>query len=86
MISASLISLICGVIMCIIGIAGFVANVISRAKGEGQLLAKIDYALQGIDEIKLDMKDSKENLNRQALKLQQHDEQIKSIFKKIEML
>lgn len=53
----SLITCIVGVIGCIIGVATFVSAQITRAKQDGILIAKVDQCVNGIDDIKKDMKE-----------------------------
>lgn len=56
MTSASMVTFICGIISCCIGVATFVTGMISRARQDGQLMEKLDFALIAIDEIKDNVK------------------------------
>lgn len=48
----STIVFVCGVISCILGVATFVVGMITRARNDGKLEAKLGFCLQGIEEIK----------------------------------
>lgn len=48
----STIVFVCGVISCILGIATFVTGMVTRARNDGKLEAKLGFCLQGIEEIK----------------------------------
>lgn len=79
-------TLIGGVITCIIGVATFVVGMKNRAANDGMLIQKINQALAGIDELKQDFK-AQANMERSLeLRVQTHDEQIKSLFKSQEEL
>lgn len=43
---------ISGIISCVIGVASFVTGMVSRARNDGKLEAKLSFCLQGIEEIK----------------------------------
>ncbi len=53
----SIIGCVVGIIGCVIGVATFVSAQLTRARQDGALIAKIDYCVKGIDEIKVDCKD-----------------------------
>lgn len=53
----AIITCIVGVIGCVVGVCTFIAAMISRAKQDGMLIAKVDQCVKGIDEIKADMKE-----------------------------
>lgn len=46
-----------GLISCVIGVATFVSAQITKAKQDGMLIAKIDQCVNGIEDIKSDMKE-----------------------------
>lgn len=48
----STIVFVCGVISCILGITTFVTCMVTRARNDGKLEAKLGFCLQGIEEIK----------------------------------
>jgi regulator of replication initiation timing len=52
----------------------------TRAQKDGVLEQKINQALDGIEEIKSDVKSTISNQNALALLVQSHEEQIKNIF------
>ena len=59
----SIIGCIIGIITCVIGIATFTSAQITKAKQDGMLIAKIDQCVQGIGEIKSDMKEKNHELD-----------------------
>lgn len=80
------ITLIIGIIGCVIGVSTFVSSLLNKAQTNGILEQKIEQALQGIDEIKMQVKDSAINQNNMSLTVQSHTEQIKSLYKSIDEL
>lgn len=80
-IDISTISLLGGIITCIVGIATFIVGMNSRAKKEGVLEQKINQAIEGIEEIKGDIKSTTSNQATLALLVQSHEEQIKTLFR-----
>ena len=77
------ITFICGVIACIIGVLTFIVGMVSRAKNEGVMLQKLNQALDGIEELKTDVKEISNAQQHQALVIQAHEEQIKTLFKAV---
>lgn len=71
----------CSVIGCIIGILGFASSRNAKAQKDGILEEKLNTAINGIDEIKKDMKCFQGNQSSQALLVQSHDEQIKTLYR-----
>lgn len=57
------ISFVCSVILCILSVCTFVTGMTSRSKQDGQILAKLDYAVKTIEEIKADSKESSGSIN-----------------------
>lgn len=80
------ITLIVGIIGCVIGVSSFVSSLLNKAQTNGVLEQKIEQALQGIDEIKMQVKDSATNQNNMSLTVQSHTEQIKNLYKAIDEL
>lgn len=80
------ITLIVGIIGCVIGVSSFVSSLLNKAQTNGVLEQKIEQALQGIDEIKMQVKDSATNQSNMSLTVQSHTEQIKSLYKAIDEL
>lgn len=79
-------TIVCGILTCVIGICTFVVGMKGRATNDGTLIQKINQALAGIDELKQDFK-AQANMERSLeLRVQAHDEQIKSLFKSQEEL
>ena len=76
----STITFLGGIISCIIGIATFVTGMNARAQKEGVLEQKINQAIEGIEEIKAEMKSTSTNQNALALLVQSHEEQIKTVY------
>lgn len=83
---ASTITLVIGIIGCVIGVSTFVSSLQNKAQNTGVLEQKIEQALQGIDEIKRQVKDSSANQNSMSLTVQSHTEQIKNLFKSVDEL
>lgn len=79
----STITLLGGIISCIIGIATFITGMNVRAQKEGILEQKINQAIEGIEEIKAEMKSTSTTQNALALLVQSHGEQIKTIFHQV---
>lgn len=78
--TAGNITLIAGIISCVIGIATFIAGMKARASKEGMLEQKIEQALQGIQDIKAEVKANASSQNAVALLVNSHDERIKTLF------
>ena len=78
------ITLIIGIVGCVIGVSTFVSSLLSKAQNTGALEQKIEQALQGIDEIKTQIKDSAASQTNMSLTVQSHTEQIKSLYKAID--
>ena len=73
----------CSVILCVIGVATFVVGMNARSKNEGMVIQKLDQAVDGIEELKTDVKEVKENQHKSDLKLQSHEDQLKTLFKMV---
>lgn len=71
---------ICSLIACAIGIATFAVGMKSRATNEGVLVQKINQALEGIEELKSDVKGLNTTEHGLELQIQSHEEQIKTLF------
>lgn len=83
---AQTVTFICSLIMCAIGIATFISALLTRARKDGQLEYKVDAALKGIDEIKETLSHTHEWQEGSGLKIQSHEEQIKTLFTNYENL
>lgn len=75
------ISFVCSVILCVIGVLTFVVGMNSRSKSDGVLMQKLDQAVDGIEELKADLKELSAHQHTADLKLQSHEDQIKTLFK-----
>lgn len=82
----STLTMIGGIITCLIGVATFIAGMRGRAANDGMLIQKINQALAGIDELKQDFRAQASMERSLELRVQAHDEQIKSLFKSQEEL
>lgn len=71
----SIIGCIVGIVGCIIGVATFTSAQMTKAKQDGMLLAKIEQCVNGIEEIKKDMKQKNHEIDNVI------DEHSKSIIK-----
>lgn len=78
-----LIAFACSVILCVVGVATFVVGMNSRSKNDGMMMQKLDQAVDGIEDLKTDMKEVKDNQHKSDLKLQSHEDQIKTLFKMV---
>ena len=74
------ISFACSVILCVIGVATFVVGMNARSKNDGAMMQKLDQAIDGIEDLKTDMKEVKDNQHKSDLKIQSHEDQIKTLF------
>ena len=73
----------CSVILCVIGVATFVVGMNARSKNDGMMMQKLDQAVDGIEALKTDMKEVKDNQHKSELNLQSHEDQIKTLFKMV---
>lgn len=74
------ISFVCSIILCVIGVATFVVGMNTRSKNDGAMMQKLDQAIGGIEELKTDMKEVKDNQHKSDLRIQSHEDQIKTLF------
>ena len=70
----------CSVVACIIGVLTFVVGMNGRAKNDGVILQKINQAIEGVDELKSDVKGLSSSQQSLALLVNSHEEQIKTLF------
>ena len=73
----------CSILLCVIGVATFVVGMNARSKNDGMMMQKLDQAVDGIEALKTDMKEVKDNQHKSDLKLQSHEDQIKTLFKMV---
>ena len=73
-----------GLILCAVGVATFIVSMLTRAKNDGILANKVDTALKGIEEIKQTISEQRSWRELISKEISAHDEQIKTLFNKIE--
>ena len=83
---AATITLIVGIISCIIGVSTFVSSMVTRAKTEGQTVEKINQCIKGIEDIKQDLKENAVNYNNLHGMVIDHESRIRSIEDDIKTL
>ena len=71
----------CSVVACIIGVFTFVVGMNGRAKNDGVVVQKINQAIEGIEELKSDVKGLSSSQQSLALLVNSHEEQIKTLFR-----
>lgn len=71
----------CSVVACIIGVFTFVVGMNGRAKNDGVVVQKINQAIEGIEEMKSDVKGLSSSQQSLALLVNSHEEQIKTLFR-----
>lgn len=76
------ITFLCGLLMCIIGIATFISGLLTRARKDGQLEYKVDSLLKSIDEIKSSLEHHNGWKQELAVKVEGHQQNIESLFRK----
>ena len=77
------VSFACSIVLCVIGVATFVVGMNTRSKNDGAMMQKLDQAVDGIEELKTDMKEVKDNQHKSDLKIQSHEDQLKTLFKMV---
>lgn len=80
------ITLIIGVVGCVIGVSTFISSLLNKAQNNGVLEQKIEQALQGIEDIKKKVESSAVNQSNMSLTVQSHTEQIKTLYTTIDEL
>lgn len=74
------ITFVCGIVACLIGILTFIVGMNNRAKADGEVVQKLNQAVNGIAELKSDVKEIKNSQQNLALLVNSHEEQIKTLF------
>lgn len=74
---------ICSLIACLIGVLTFVSGMNARAKADGVVLQKIDQAINGIEELKKEVRQQGTRHQDLALTVNSHDEKIHTLFKEL---
>lgn len=80
---AGTVTFICGVIACCVGVATFITGMLTRAKQDGQLIAKLDSALKGIEEIKGDVKSIQNIQNAHENEITQINTELRTLKEKV---
>lgn len=71
---------VCSIVACLIGVLTFVVGMNGRAKNDGIVVQKINQAIEGIEELKSDVKNLSSSQQSLALLVNSHEEQIKTLF------
>ena len=79
----SVIGCIVGVVTCLVGVSSFISAMLTKSRQDGIMVAKIDQCVQGISEIKKDIKDKNQQLDQI---LDQHSKDISSMKAEIKTL
>lgn len=83
----SIIGCIVGIISCVIGVSSFVSAQITKAKQDGMLIAKIDQCVNGIEDLKVDVKEKNKELDKiieeHTKAIAQLQADVKNIFKMV---
>ena len=77
------ITLTISIIMCGIGISTFISSLLNRARNDGSLTAKLEEAVQGIEDIKNELKDFTDWKDRINQIIVEHSEKIETLFRNI---
>lgn len=85
----SVITCVVGIIGCIIGVATFVSAQITKVKQDGMLIAKIDQCVNGIEEIKKDMKEKNREfdtvIDEHTRKIVRLETQVRNIYEHLNL-
>lgn len=85
----SLIGCIVGIVSCIVGVSTFVSAQVTKAKQDGMQIAKLDQCVNGIEEIKKEMKEKNRELDavidEHTREITQLQTEMKSVFKQLNM-
>lgn len=85
----SIITCVVGIVGCLIGVATFVSAQITKAKQDGMLIAKIDQCVNGIEEIKNDMKEKNHEfdtiIDEHTKKIVRLETQMKAVYEHLNL-
>lgn len=85
----TLIGCIVGIISCIVGVSTFVSAQVTKAKQDGIQIAKLDQCVNGIEEIKKEMKEKNHELDsvldEHTKDITELQTQMKAVFKQINL-
>ena len=83
----SVIGCVIGIVSCIVGIATFTSAQVTKAKQDGMLIAKIDQCVNGIEEIKKDVKEKNREIdkiiNEHSRKITELQSQVENIIRRL---
>lgn len=74
---------VCSIVACLIGVFTFIVGMNGRAKNDGVVVQKINQAIEGIEELKSDVKTLTTGQQSLALLVNSHEEQIKTLFRMV---
>lgn len=84
-----LIGCIVGIVSCVVGVSTFVSAQVTKAKQDGMQIAKLDQCVNGIEEIKKEMKEKNRELDavidEHTREITQLQTEMKSVFKQLNM-
>lgn len=85
----SIIGCVVGIVSCIVGVSTFVSAQVTKAKQDGMQIAKLDQCVNGIEEIKRNMKEKNHEID---VVIDQHSHdivelqtQMKTVFKQLNL-
>ena len=85
----SLIGCIVGIVSCVVGVSTFVSAQVTKAKQDGMQIAKLDQCVNGIEEIKKEMKEKNRELDsvidEHSKAITQLQTEMKTVFKQLNM-
>ena len=85
----SLIGCIVGIVSCVVGVSTFVSAQVTKAKQDGMQIAKLDQCVNGIEEIKKEMKEKNHELDavidEHTREITQLQKEMKYVFKQLNM-
>lgn len=85
----SIITCVVGIVGCLVGVATFVSAQITKAKQDGMLIAKIDQCVNGIESIKVDMKEKNREfdtvIDEHTRKIVQLETQVQNIYEHLNL-
>lgn len=86
----SIIGCVVGIVGCVIGVATFISAQITKAKQDGMSIAKLDQCVNGIEEIKSNMKEKNHEvdviIDEHSKAITQLQTEVKSIFKQLNIV
>lgn len=82
----STITLLVGIISCVIGVSTFVTGRMAKAEHNGSMETKITQALDGITAINRKLEEFSHSQHEVDLLVREHDANIKTLFRRIDEL